>query len=126
MYVNYTFSIPFGTSGLYNLILQLYCPIKSQPVYYNIISVLNLAEAGIESNNLSQINVYPNPVQSILNIGNVTTTFDYTLTNMDGKIILSGQLSETNATIDLTNVANGTYIVHVKNTQNAFAYRVIK
>jgi hypothetical protein len=126
MYVNYTFSIPFGTSGLYNLILQLYCPIKSQPVYYNIISVLNLAEAGIESNNLSQLNVYPNPVQSILNIGNVTTTFDYTLTNMDGKIILSGQLSETNATIDLTNVANGTYIVHVRNTQNAFAYRVIK
>jgi len=126
MYVNYTFSVPFGTTGLYNLILQLYCPIKSQPVYYNIISVLNLTEAGMDNNNFTQINVYPNPVQSVLNIGNVTTTFDYTLTNMDGKIILSGQLSETNATIDMTTVANGTYIVQLKNTQNAFAYRVIK
>lgn len=126
MYVNYTYAVPFGTTGLYNLILQLYCPIKSQPMYYNVISALNLAEAGIDNNNFSPMNVYPNPVQSILNIGNVTTTFDYTLTNMDGKIILSGQLSETYATIDMTTVANGTYLIQMKNTQNAFTYRVIK
>jgi hypothetical protein len=126
MYVNYTYSVPFGTTGLYNLILQLYCPIKSQPVYYNIISVLNLEEAGIENNNSSQMNVYPNPAQNELNIGNITTEFDYTLTNMDGKIIQSGQVSPANSTIDLTNVANGTYLVQLKNTQNAFTYRVIK
>ena len=126
MYVNYNYSIPFGTTGLYNLILQLYCPIKSQPVYYNIISVLNLEEAGLEGNNLSQMNVYPNPAQNELNIGNITTSFDFTLTNMDGKIIHSGQVSPSNSTIDLTNVANGTYLVQLKNTQNAFTYRVIK
>ncbi len=126
MYVNYTYAVPFGTMGLYNLILQLYCPIKSQPVYYNIISVLNLAEAGIESNNLSQMNVYPNPVQNELNIGNITSVFDFTLTNMDGKIIQSGQVSPSNSTIDLTSVANGTYLIQLKNTQNAFTYRVIK
>ncbi|MBP5995880.1 MAG: T9SS type A sorting domain-containing protein [Crocinitomicaceae bacterium] len=126
MYVNYNYSIPFGTTGLYNLILQLYCPIKSQPVYYNIISVLNLEEAGLEGNNLSQMNVYPNPAQNELNIGNITSAFDFTLTNMDGKIIQSGQVSPTNSTIDLTNVAAGTYLVQLKNTQNAFTYRVIK
>lgn len=126
MYVNYNYSIPFGTTGLYNLILQLYCPIKSQPVYFNIISVLNLEEAGLEDNNLSQMNVYPNPAQNELNIGNITTSFDFTLTNMDGKIIQSGEVSPANSTIDLTNVANGTYLVQLKNTQNAFTYRVIK
>jgi hypothetical protein len=126
MFVNYTYSVPFGTTGLYNLILQLYCPIKSQPVYYNIISVLNLEEAGIENNNSSQMNVYPNPVQNELNIGNITTEFDYTLTNMDGKIIQSGKVSPSNSIIDLTNRANGTYIVQLKNTQSAFTYRVIK
>ncbi len=126
MYVNYTYAVPFGTTGLYNLILQLYCPIKSQPVYYNIISVLNLAEAGIESNNLSQMNVYPNPVQNELNIGNITSVFDFTLTNMDGKIIQSGQVSPSNSTIDLTSMVNGTYLIQLKNTQNAFTYRVIK
>ena len=126
MYVNYTYAVPFGTMGLYNLILQLYCPIKSQPVYYNIISVLNLAEAGIESNNLSQMNVYPNPVQNELNIGNITSVFDFTLTNMDGKIIQSGQVSPSNSTIDLTSVANGTYLIQLKNTQTACTYRVIK
>jgi hypothetical protein len=126
MYVNYNYSIPFGTSGLYNLVLQLYCPIKSQPVYYNIISVLNLEEAGIENNNLSHMNVYPNPVQNELNIGNLMDSFDYTLTNMDGKIIQSGKVSPSNKTIDLTYVANGTYIVQLKNTLNAFTYRVIK
>jgi hypothetical protein len=126
MYVNYTYAVPFGTTGLYNLILQLYCPIKSQPVYYNIISVLNLEEAGIENNNSSQMNVYPNPVQNELNIGNITTEFDYTLTNMDGKIIQSGKVSPSNSIIDLTNRANGTYIVQLKNTQSAFTYRVIK
>ncbi len=126
MYVNYNYSIPFGTTGLYNLVLQLYCPIKSQPVYYNIISVLNLEEAGVENNNLSLMNVYPNPAQNELNIGNITSTFDFTLTNMDGKIIRSGKVSPSNKTIDLSNVANGTYIVQLKNTLNAFTYRVIK
>jgi hypothetical protein len=126
MYVNYTFAIPFGTTGMYNLILQVYCPIKSQPVYYNIISVLNLAEAGLEGNNLSDLNVYPNPAQNELNIGNITSSFDFTLMNMDGKIIQSGQVSPSNSTIDLTNVSNGTYLIELKNTQNAFTYRVIK
>jgi hypothetical protein len=126
MYVNYTFSVPFGTTGLYNLILQLYCPIKSQPVYYNVISVLNLEQASLANNNLSQMNVYPNPVHNELNIGNITTECDYTLTNMDGKIIQSGKVSPSNSTIDLTNAANGTYIVQLKTTQNAFTYRVIK
>ncbi len=126
MYVNYNYSVPFGTTGLYNLVLQLYCPIKSEPVYYNIISVLNLAEAGIENNNMSQMNVYPNPVQNVLNIGNLLTSFDYTLTNLDGKIIQSGKVNPSEKTIDLSNIANGTYIVQLKNTQNAFTYRVIK
>jgi hypothetical protein len=126
MYVNYNYSIPFGTTGLYNLVLQLYCPIKSQPVYYNIISVLNLEDAGVENNNLSQMNVYPNPVQNELNIGNLMDAFDYTLTNMDGKIIQSGKVSPSDKTIDLSNVAIGTYIIQLKNTQNAFTYRVIK
>jgi len=126
MYVNYTFSVPFGTTGLYNLILQLYCTIKSQPVYYNIISVLNLEQASIVNNNLSQMNVYPNPVQNELNIGNINTGYNYILTNMDGKIIQSGNVSPTNQKIDMSNVASGTYIVQLKNTQNAFAYRVIK
>jgi hypothetical protein len=126
MYVNYNYSIPFGTSGLYNLVLQLYCPIKSQPVYYNIISVLNLEEAGVEGNKLSDLNVYPNPAQNELNIGNLTAAFDFTLTNMDGKIIQSGKVNPSNSTIDMTNVANGTYLIQLKNTQNAFTYRVIK
>jgi hypothetical protein len=87
---------------------------------------LNLEEAGIENNNLSHMNVYPNPVQNELNIGNLMDSFDYTLTNMDGKIIQSGKVSPSNKTIDLTYVANGTYIVQLKNTLNAFTYRVIK
>ena len=85
-----------------------------------------MAEAGLEGNNLSDLNVYPNPAQNELNIGNITSSFDFILTNMDGKIIQSGQVSPSNSTIDLTNIANGTYLIELKNTQNAFTYRVIK
>jgi hypothetical protein len=126
MYVNYTYSVPFGSTGLYNLVLQLYCPIKSQPVYYNIISVLNLAEAGISDNNVSELNVFPNPVQSTLNIGNISSSFDYSLLNMDGKILMSGTVSASNPLIDMSNLAAGTYLIRLNNTQNAFTYRVIK
>lgn len=126
MYVNYTYSVPFGTTGLYNLILQLYCPIKSQPVYYNIISVLNLSEVGLVNNNLNNLNVYPNPVQTLLTIGNLKESLDYTVTNMDGKMVMVGEINATNTTIDMSNIENGTYIVQLKNTQSAFTYRVIK
>ena len=50
----------------------------------------------------------------------------YFFYNMDGKIIQSGKVSPSNNIIDLTNRANGTYIVQLKNTQSAFTYRVIK
>ncbi|MFM1914514.1 MAG: hypothetical protein RLZZ531_183 [Bacteroidota bacterium] len=126
MFVNYNYSVPFGTTGLYNLILQLYCPIKSQPVYYNIISVLNLEEAGIEGNSLSGLNIFPMPVQNSLSIGNIQECADFMLINIEGKTLLEGKLTPGNVNIDMNNVAKGTYILQVKNTQNAFTYRVIK
>jgi len=126
MYVNYNYYVPFGTTGLYNLILQLYCPIKSQPVYYNIISVFNLAEAGIENNHLTDMSVYPNPVQQELTVGNVTSTYDFTILNMDGKMILNGTVSPSNAHINTSTLSNGSYFIVLKNTQNAFTFRLIK
>lgn len=69
--------------------------------------------------------VYPNPAKTSLNIrlGEIQgATANYMLTNMEGKIVLSGsfakQLSLTNQALDVSRLAHGTYILMIIDGSN--------
>lgn len=67
----------------------------------------------------SSISVYPNPSTNgvfTVNTGNLTGKTVVTVYNIIGKVVLSKELDATaKSTIDLSNEANGSYFVHVKN-----------
>ena len=67
----------------------------------------------------SSISVYPNPSTNgvfTVNTGNLTGKTVVTVYNIIGKVVFSKELDATaKSTIDLSNEANGSYFVHIKN-----------
>jgi len=85
--------------------------------YGEEVSFTTLATS-LSENDIIKLNVYPNPVNSILNIAlndNLNTTnckiFIY---DMNGKIIHEQQVFQNNEKIDVSNYNPGTYIIEIK------------
>lgn len=56
---------------------------------------------------------YPNPTNGIVQVNNVEPNSPYTLVNIEGKVLSTGQFDSTQGTIDLTNVKEGVYYLKV-------------
>jgi len=61
--------------------------------------------------------VYPNPVQSIINVrvNSILIGKLYKITDNSGRVVLSGQIRSENNIIDLSDLANGVYHMNVDN-----------
>lgn len=109
-YINCTFYAPFAV-GTYNLVLQVYCPIKSTPLYYNIITQFDVLTAGLNTKNPMSLTLAPNPVQhELLIVGDASGT--YQIFDQAGKCLLSGNVGQA---IDVRQLANGTYFIQLNN-----------
>jgi hypothetical protein len=72
--------------------------------------------------------VYPNPVTDVLNIElqQGVTNVTYFLLNLQGKIILQGQLQGSNSQIDVATLSFGLYNLTVGSGQEAETIKIIK
>ncbi len=71
-----------------------------------------------------KIVIAPNPVQSLLNVKILTPVNErllLTLTDINGRILLSRSLSpkQTIETLNLSNIAHATYIMHIRNVNGS-------
>ncbi|MFM7643234.1 MAG: T9SS type A sorting domain-containing protein [Sphingomonadales bacterium] len=107
-YINCAFYAPFAT-GTYNLVLQVYCPIKSTPIYYHIVTQFDVQSAGIGSNKPVSLTLSPNPVQDLLTVTGVTSG-NFQIYNYAGLCFKNGQF---NTQIDVRELANGSYLLHL-------------
>lgn len=107
-YINCAFYAPFAV-GTYNLILQVYCPIKSTPIYYNIIAQFDVLTAGISSNKPMSLVMSPNPVKDVLTIQGMNSGA-YAIYNQAGQVLQAGNF---NAQINVSNLANGSYFLQL-------------
>ena len=107
-YINYVFYAHFAT-GTYNLVLQVYCPIKSTPFYYNIITQFDVQSAGIGSAAPIALILSPNPVQDILSIQGMNSG-NYQIFNAAGQCIQKGYFDNQ---IEVSQLTNGSYFLHI-------------
>jgi hypothetical protein len=107
-YINCAFYAPFA-AGTYNLVLQVYCPIKSTPIYYNIITQFDMQSAGIGSAAPITLTLSPNPVQDVLSIHGLESGA-YAIYNHAGQLLQTGDF---NTKINVRNLANGSYFVQL-------------
>lgn len=87
----------------------------------------NLGTTLVQNQELTQLNVYPNPTTSIINIENPESLdLQFTLTNIEGKIIMQNQLRTSNLEINLEDLSQGNYILVFKNKNEQKSFNIQK
>ncbi|MEZ4854052.1 T9SS type A sorting domain-containing protein [Flavobacterium sp.] len=89
------------------------------------ISIIN-SSLGINdvSNTNVSLKVFPNPTTDLFNL-NVDKDYEYIMYNVVGGVVKRGKLSSDKNTIDVTNLANNTYILRVFDNTTNKSFKVI-
>lgn len=94
------------------------CPFE--PVYLYSTG-FTCSSASVNEETLVQINIFPNPVESILQINflnkNMIFPLSYSIVDCIGKVVFSGTTTE-NKSIDVSKIKNGLYFILLKDRQN--------
>ena len=82
-----------------------------------------------ENSTFSQINIYPNPTNHLINVSmnNGGAPINYTLLSIDGKVVYQlNNVTDKNVTIDISNNSKGIYFLRVATENDSNVYKVIK
>lgn len=114
MLFEYVYYYPASFSAV-NLILALYCPFKSTPLFYNIVSTFNPSQANNIYAEFEDFLIAPNPAtHTIIVSGNQAKV---KILNQLGQELLK---AETNQEINIFELPSGVYFVQVNNTVRPF------
>jgi len=95
-----------------------------------VVAVTFDACLGVDANEVSSLEVYPNPVADVLTIANLTIDGNATIALLDlqGKVVYSTTVSNVNGNyeLDLSKFENGIYVVEVTSELNIQKVRVVK
>lgn len=80
----------------------------------------------IENISLSNINVYPNPANEILNINTNYVIDNVVITDITGKIIENISLNTQQNSINISDLENGIYFVKITSNNNVFVKQFVK
>jgi len=77
----------------------------------------------VNSNVAAAVSVYPNPANDVITVANAENA-NIVIVNMIGEVVANVNNASSNQTIDISNLANGTYFVKVDG--NVFKINVVK
>jgi len=90
---------------------------------------LDVTQIEIAKNDEDQINVYPNPVSTFLNI-NITSSTNHKWTaiivDLSGRIVYEKNNIDNQTQIDFSNFISSAFILKLNNTHNFATYKIIK
>lgn len=72
----------------------------------------------------TEIELYPNPTENVVNIV-FEGAFEYTLFNNLGQKLMGGQATSSTS-LDIASFNDGTYLLHISNSDGSYIYKVIK
>ena len=81
---------------------------------------LNITEptASIPSLDLTQLNVYPNPVKEVLHIDYKSVVSKVTISDINGRQVSSHELNATTNAISVDGLSSGSYLLKVETERN--------
>lgn len=120
-------SVSINDEGIYSASIQNSLGYDSSSVVTMITEAPVLAIDRVESEIISQIKIFPNPADNVLNIeylGNLTGAVHGSIVNVEGKEVISFRdyIADTSIkTIDISSLKSGVYFVLIENlTQKAY------
>jgi chitodextrinase len=88
----------------------------------NIVSAAKDSETS--RNTIAEINLYPNPTSSIINVTSVSDNATFKVYNLLGQTVINGKLS--NGSINVSNINAGNYILEITDKETTTVKRFIK
>lgn len=122
--LNLTYLFSPGNSGTYNVILQLYCGLKSNPkwlvaydqMYYNgVVGLTDISE--------NKIKLFPNPSSNLIHFSGINSSSTFKILDCFGRIQFSDRGSEE---VNISHLETGVYSVYVKNGEEIQVIRFVK
>ncbi|WP_407848751.1 reprolysin-like metallopeptidase [Chryseobacterium sp. KCF3-3] len=83
-------------------------------------SLLAVSEAG----NVKSVKIYPNPVEEVLNVMNVSSTASYEIFNAPGQLIAKGTIGE--GKINVRTLVKGIYFITINNKEEKSTTKFVK
>ena len=80
--------------------------------------------SNVNSFEIAQVNVYPNPTTESIIVKDVALGTNYTIVNTVGAVVAEGVLD--GSSIDLTSLENGTYFIKLSGEEKMFQSRFVK
>jgi beta-glucanase (GH16 family) len=77
------------------------------------------------TNNSNLINIFPNPVNRLLNIKELEQASKIIVYDQLGNKVLTEEL-DNGGTIDMSDLSKGVYTIHIKNSQNIKVFQIVK
>ncbi|WP_299256610.1 T9SS type A sorting domain-containing protein [uncultured Aquimarina sp.] len=97
----------------------------SQNLHWIITPITNNRDT--DTNDTSEVLMYPNPVVDQVNISlNTTEISRYTIIDINGKTILKGVINEGAISLNVNGLAKGLYLVKVSNRSKVLTSKIIK
>lgn len=90
---------------------------------YFYVSVKDYAEIGIEESDLSNVQVYPNPANNVLNVKNAAGS-QVVIYNLLGEAVQSVRATTDNLVLDVTGLSAGSYIVRISGTNGNYSQQL--
>jgi hypothetical protein len=122
-----SYGVPYGTYNFYYIVAgNSVCPADTAIVSIN----LNDNCLGLDESSTTALELFPNPVNDVLTIANLSVEGNATVNVYDaqGKLIISQDVSNHsgNYTIDMTRFESGMYVVELNSELSTEKVRVIK
>lgn len=113
-----------GTTGIYYIGFHAYSAAGQNSLYVDDISVdAVLGTGGFDA---SSFRYFPNPVKDVLNISYSSDITGVSVYNLLGQLVLAREVNATETAVDMSALADGTYIVNITSGENVKTLKVVK
>ena len=112
--------------GYYNISIAITCNSKTTSVYFGhmFVDYNSLLYEIADNTLLNSINIYPNPANETINITNAEKS-NISIYNLLGEVVLKAKSSSANATINVSKLSEGTYIIKVIGKERVVAKKLV-
>lgn len=121
VYATYSFSP--GNAGIYNVILQLYCGLRSNPQWLIAYDQMYYEYVGLNKIEENTVHVYPNPASTSISISGLENSDIYEIHDGFGRIVRTASKQDT---FDISQLSNGIYSLVIRNENQINTVRFIK